>query len=273
MGGRHSMGSRHGIGEGHRIGGRHRMPTPPRGRQLGVVAAASAVAGGMVTLPGTAGAAVPTDQSLDTDPATVPAGEFVTFTGALTSGGVPLANQAVDLVERDGTGDSWQTVTTATTGPQGRVSVPQELRDSGEWKFVYRGGPVLDSAASQAIPMQVEEPLGQRVVEEAASHEGAPYVYGGDGPETFDCSGLTSYVYEQFGVELPRTSQAQRDATEKIPQDQKRPGDLIFLDDGGEVYHVAIYAGNGNVWTAPEPGESVQLDDISDSDYTVGRPG
>lgn len=272
MSGRHSKGPRHAVGDGHRTAGRHRRPDPPRGRQLSAVAAASAVAGGMVALPGTAGAAVPTDQSLETDPATVPAGEVVTFTGELTSGGAPVANQPVDLVERDGAGDSWQTVTTATTGPQGRVSVPQELRDSGEWKFVYRGGPVLDSTASQPVPMQVEEPLGRRVVEEAASHEGTPYEYGADGPEAFDCSGLTSYVYEQFGVELPRSSQAQRDATEEIPQDQKRPGDLIFLDDGGEVHHVAIYAGNGKVWTAPQPGESVQLDDISDSDYTVGRP-
>lgn len=253
--------------------GRHRKPAPPRLRRLGVAAATSAAASGVITFPGTAGAAVPTEQTLDTGPSTVPTGEVVTFTGELTSGGAPLAHQPVELVERDGAGDPWRTVTTATTGPEGRVSVPQELRDGGEWQFIYRGGPVLDSAASQTVPMDVRAPLGERVVEEAAAHEGTPYEYGADGPDAFDCSGLTSYVYEQFGVELPRSSQAQRDATEEIPQGQERPGDLIFLDDGGEVHHVAIYAGDGKVWTAPEPGESVQLDDISDSDYSVGRPG
>ncbi len=254
------------------MGGRHRKPAPPRLRRLGVAAATSAAASGMITFPGTAGAAVATDQTLDTGRATVPAGEVVTFTGALTSGGAPLAHQPVDLVERDGAGDPWRTVSTATTDATGQVWVPQEVRDDGEWRFVYRGGPVLDSAASRAVPIEVRDPLGQRVVEEAASHEGTPYEYGADGPDAFDCSGFTSYVYEQFGVELPRTSQAQRDATEQIPQGEEQPGDLIFLDDGGEVHHVAIYAGDGKVWTAPQPGESVQLDDISDSDYTVGRP-
>lgn len=255
------------------MGGRHCKPNPPRLRRLGVAAATSAAASGMMTFPGTAGAAAPTDQTLDTGPSTVPAGEVVTFTGTLTSGGVPLANQPVDLVERDEAGDPGRTVTTATTDPLGEVSVPQELRDDGEWQFVYRGGPVLDPAASRAVPMEVQTPLGQRVVEEAATHEGTPYVYGADGPEAFDCSGLTSYVYDEFGVDLPRTSQEQRDATEQIPQGEEQPGDLIFLDDGGAVHHVAIYAGDGMVWTAPEPGESVQLDELSDSDYTVGRPG
>ncbi|MGH3977799.1 MAG: hypothetical protein ACRDRZ_02170 [Pseudonocardiaceae bacterium] len=53
------------------MGGRHRKPAPPRLRQFGVAAATSACAGGMVTLPGTASAAVPTDQTLDTGPSTV----------------------------------------------------------------------------------------------------------------------------------------------------------------------------------------------------------
>lgn len=55
--------------------------------------------------------------------------------------------------------------------------------------------------------MDEAAPLRTQIVEEAASHDGAAYRYGASGPDAFDCSGFTSYVFEQVGVDLPRTSQ------------------------------------------------------------------
>lgn len=84
---------------------------------------------------------------------------------------------------------------------------------------------------------------GQQVVEIASRFIGLPYVLGASDPNTaFDCSGLTSYVYSQVGVQLPRTSEQQRYAGRKITKAQLLPGDLIWSPG-----HIAIYIGNGEI--------------------------
>lgn len=108
-----------------------------------------------------------------------------------------------------------------------------------------------------------------RAVAIAASQAGEPYRYGASGPSSFDCSGLTQYVYSQLGVSLPRTAAQQANAVTRIPQSSARPGDLIFI--GSPAYHVGIYAGNGKFWTAPKSGDVVKLQTIWSSSYYVGR--
>ncbi|GAA0911274.1 NlpC/P60 family protein [Streptomyces thermoalcalitolerans] len=94
----------------------------------------------------------------------------------------------------------------------------------------------------------------------ARSALGRPYVWGANGPSSFDCSGLTQWAYAQAGVHLPRTSQEQRDAGRRIPLSQARPGDLVvYRSDAG---HVAMYAGNGRVIHAPHPGARVRYDPV-----------
>jgi cell wall-associated NlpC family hydrolase len=101
--------------------------------------------------------------------------------------------------------------------------------------------------------------LGSRIVSTAAQYEGTPYVYGATGPSSFDCSGFTQYVFKKMGISLPRTAQQQYNAAQHISKSQAQPGDLVFMGSPGGIYHVAIYAGNNKIWTAPEPGESVKL--------------
>ena len=101
--------------------------------------------------------------------------------------------------------------------------------------------------------------LGSRIVSTAAQYEGTPYVYGATGPSSFDCSGFTQYVFKKMGISLPRTAQQQYNAAQHISKSQAQPGDLVFMGGPDSVYHVAIYAGNNKIWTAPEPGESVKL--------------
>ena len=120
------------------------------------------------------------------------------------------------------------------------------------------------SASARATAAKAGAPaglgsLGTRIVSTAAQYEGTPYVYGATGPSSFDCSGFTQYVFKKMGISLPRTAQQQYDAAQHITKSQAQPGDLVFMGSPGGIYHVAIYAGNNKIWTAPEPGESVKL--------------
>lgn len=85
--------------------------------------------------------------------------------------------------------------------------------------------------------------------EASARLVGIPYLWGGNGPGGFDCSGLTRFVYKHLGVSLPRTSREQFKALPPVPQgDRVRPGDLLFFSRSGtRIDHVAIYIGRGYI--------------------------
>ncbi|MFJ9771568.1 NlpC/P60 family protein [Kitasatospora sp. NPDC101157] len=90
---------------------------------------------------------------------------------------------------------------------------------------------------------------------------GSPYVYGSTGPRAFDCSGLMYYSWRQAGVTLPRTSQAQAYAGQRISLSEARPGDLvIFYRD---MHHVGMYAGGGVMVHAPYPGAKVRYESVN----------
>ncbi|MFE6746086.1 NlpC/P60 family protein [Kitasatospora purpeofusca] len=90
---------------------------------------------------------------------------------------------------------------------------------------------------------------------------GSPYVYGSTGPKAFDCSGLMYYSWRQAGVTLPRTSQAQAFAGQRVSISEARPGDLvIFYRD---MHHVGMYAGGGVIVHAPYPGARVRYESVN----------
>jgi len=97
---------------------------------------------------------------------------------------------------------------------------------------------------------------GNAVIAIAASYSGVPYVRGGTTPRGFDCSGFTSYVFAHFGLELPRTSQAQRAWADPVSFEDRQVGDLMFWEYGS-IRHVGIYAGDGMMWDSPRPGRRV----------------
>ena len=110
---------------------------------------------------------------------------------------------------------------------------------------------------------------GQEVVTEAERFLGVPYVWGGESPSGFDCSGLVQYVYGQLGIALPRTSEEQALAGTPVPGvTAAQPGDLVFYagSDGTPTApgHVGIYIGNGLMIDAPYTGTDVQVDPVGD---------
>jgi hypothetical protein len=132
---------------------------------------------------------------------------------------------------------------------------------------------VLLAALAACTPFQPGAPgdpagdPGRAVLQAAESRLGAPYRYGGAGPEAFDCSGLVTYAYRQLGVFVPRTAAGQFAAATPVPRGDLRPGDLVFFRLGGrEVSHVGIYAGDDRFVHAPQSGGQVRMASLDD-DY------
>jgi cell wall-associated NlpC family hydrolase len=98
--------------------------------------------------------------------------------------------------------------------------------------------------------------------QQAAQLVGKPYRYGGASPSSgFDCSGLVQWSYAQAGRKLPRSTDEQRAAANRIKVSELRRGDLIFFDQEGKKHsHVGIYVGNGEFVHAPSSGKRVRRD-------------
>ncbi len=105
----------------------------------------------------------------------------------------------------------------------------------------------------------------RRVIPAAEKYIGVRYRYGGTSPESgFDCSGFVQYVYEQQGVNLPRTSRQMAGAGVPVEPSPRAlaVGDLMLFQQGGRISHVAIYAGNHRFIHSSSSGNGVRYDDL-----------
>jgi len=107
------------------------------------------------------------------------------------------------------------------------------------------------------------------VVAYASNFLGTPYKWGASGPNSFDCSGFTSYVFRHFGISLPRTAAGQQSAGVYVSRSELKPGDLVFF--GSPAHHVGIYVGNGCYIHSPRTGDVVKVSPLDRSDYSGAR--
>jgi NlpC/P60 family protein len=108
--------------------------------------------------------------------------------------------------------------------------------------------------------------LAADVVDFAAGLIGRPYVWGAEGPHAFDCSGLTQYVYREFGIQLPRRAISQSGVGDRVGRLQR--GDLIFFSSGpgdSTVTHVGIYEGRGVMIDASKRHGRVRRDNLRET--------
>jgi cell wall-associated NlpC family hydrolase len=116
--------------------------------------------------------------------------------------------------------------------------------------------------SNQLSPTDLAPSLaGDQAISFAYAQLGKPYVWGAEGPKSYDCSGLTSRAWADAGVTIPRTSEQQWKHLTHIPLSLLRPGDLVIYYRG--AHHVAIYIGNGKVIQAPRPGGVVKISPIA----------
>jgi cell wall-associated NlpC family hydrolase len=103
--------------------------------------------------------------------------------------------------------------------------------------------------------------LGRSALNYAFDQLGKPYQWGGNGPKSYDCSGLTQQSWLSAGLQIPRTSQEQWASLKHVRLNQLRPGDLIIYFPGAT--HVAMYIGDGKVVEAPHTGAYVEVAPIA----------
>lgn len=132
------------------------------------------------------------------------------------------------------------------------------IKENGGWRYKYGNMFYVKLVAQYLAVAHFDNATVQAIFNEALKYQGWKYVYGGSNPNTsFDCSGLVQWCYGKAGISLPRTAQAQYDATQHIPLAQAKAGDLIFFHStynaGTYVTHVGIYAGNNRMYHAGDP--------------------
>ena len=179
-------------------------------------------------------------------------------------------------------------VTNEKAGIEGQIAARQHVLDGAkaEVKKIQHQEAVAEAraaaAAAAAMGTVWRNPRGipagpagnghPEVIAIARKYLGIPYVYGAADPSVgFDCSGLVMYCYAQIGIQLPHYSGYQQNMGVPVPMNALRPGDLVFM--GYPVsYHVALYAGGGQVIEAPYTGAVVRYSSVSSFQYAVRIP-
>jgi cell wall-associated NlpC family hydrolase len=148
---------------------------------------------------------------------------------------------------------------------QGQLNKLYDMR-----RKAYGAAQVTSSPSNSGVSAPSVSGRAGAAVSYAYGALGKPYVWAADGPDGYDCSGLTLAAWRAAGVSLPHNAAMQWDATTHISRSQLAPGDLVFYESLG---HVAIYVGSGKVIHAPTFGDVVKLASVDMmTPYGYGRP-
>lgn len=242
-------------------------------RTAAAFAALALSASGFVATATPAAASDPAPTKFTVSPARVTKsiGTGVTFKFTLATATKRLAGKTVDVYTRPAGNLTWTKRWTQTLNGYGNTYVSFTVQRSTYVRAKYAGNDLYAASTSPAAFVQAADAFGKRVIEEAARHYGKPYQWGAAGPNRFDCSGFTMYVFGRFGKSLPHNSRQQYSVVRKVAKSDKRVGDLIFTYNSSGIHHVSIYAGNGYIWHSPRSGSYVHKKKMWSNSYYVGR--
>ena len=132
-------------------------------------------------------------------------------------------------------------------------------------RLIDRLGSNIDPGSSKANCSILATGKAEIVLRYACAQLGKPYVFGGAGPNSFDCSGLTMMAYKQVGINLSHYVPNQYSASRRVAKSELQPGDLIFFNHND---HMGMYVGNGKFIQAPHTGDVVKISSLSDAYYS-----
>jgi cell wall-associated NlpC family hydrolase len=195
----------------------------------------------------------------------------------ISASGTKITTESLNV--RSGAGTSYKIVGTLPEGTG--VTITGKFR-SGFAEFVYGGAKRWVSAAYLAKSSVVAAPppaapnpgrKGEIALAFARAQLGKPYVWGAEGPDAYDCSGLAQAAWAAAGVSIPRVTTTQFKVGKHIALSDLQLGDLVFFY-GPSPSHVGLYAGNGTIIAAPRPGKAVGYTKISYMPFAgARRPG
>jgi peptidoglycan DL-endopeptidase CwlO len=155
-----------------------------------------------------------------------------------------------------------------------KADIQKQIDDLQKLRLTaYGSGGGTGNLRPVACPQVYDGSPGAKAAQFACNQIAKPYVWGADGPGSYDCSGLTMAAWKAAGVSLPHNAYQQKQVTTRVTKDQLKVGDLIFMYS--DVHHVVIYVGNGWDVAAPTTGESVQMQKPFDTPERInsyGRP-
>lgn len=194
-----------------------------------------------------------------------------------------LPNKAVCYIESVENG--WAYIRSGNV--YGYVSQQYLYQDDEAWQIVHEMGEENMPVANWSQPVQdefeeeeeagVQEALAatvpaytmsnvetrMEIVEFAQQFLGNPYVWGGTSlTNGADCSGFVQSIYAQFGIQLPRVSEDQAQVGIRVAVEDANPADLIFYESEGQIYHVVIYIGDGQVVHASSTVNGIKISNI-----------
>ena len=143
------------------------------------------------------------------------------------------------------------------------------LSVGSSWTKIQTGNNTIGYVSNKYIEVQYSsediDARIQKVIEVAKKQLGKPYKWGGNGPDSFDCSGFTSYAYNHgANITIPRVSRDQGNFGTSVSKSNIKAGDLLFFaSDGKNINHVALYMGDSQYIHAPSSGDNVRIDNIT----------
>src|SRR3569833_2800210 len=150
-----------------------------------------------------------------------------------------------------------------TRADKQRASANAAIRK--QLRLIDRLGSNIDPGSSKANCSILGTGKAETVLRYACAQLGKPYVFGGAGPSSFDCSGLTMMAYKQIGINLSHYEHNQCSASRRVAKADLQPGDLVFFNHND---HMGMYVGNGKFIQAPHTGDVVKISSLCDAYYS-----
>ncbi|MGL4740623.1 MAG: NlpC/P60 family protein [Sarcina sp.] len=193
----------------------------------------------------------------------------------------PLAKPLIDVINNSGSSkEQIQTAINSLTGLRNQIVSPNvdkeivQAIEKGKDRINQMTAPITpppttgggtsdNSGNGGTVAPPASGSTVDRIIAEAYKHIGKPYIMGATGPNAFDCSGFTQYIYRQAGVGISRTTFTQVKEGRHVPYNQLQRGDLVFTEGSvSSPTHVGVYIGNGQMIHASNPRDGVKVSSV-----------